>query len=55
MLDENPAMGSMADDIKPGYRRFAHQSHMIFYRNHEQGIPIVRILHKAMDIEKQFD
>ncbi|HDL00738.1 MAG TPA: type II toxin-antitoxin system RelE/ParE family toxin [candidate division Zixibacteria bacterium] len=41
--------------IKPGYRRFVYQSHVIFYRNHEQDIFVVRILHKAMDIEKQFD
>ena len=27
LLGENPEMGSVADDIQPGYRRFAHQSH----------------------------
>jgi len=55
LLSENPAMGSATDNIKSGYRRFVHQSHVIFYRNHEQNIFVVRILHKAMDIEKQFD
>lgn len=54
LLGENPAMGGAADDIKPGYRRFAHQSHVIFYRAHEQDILIVRLLHKAMDVRKQF-
>ena len=32
LLDDNPDMGSVADDIQPGYRRFSHQSHVIFYR-----------------------
>ena len=51
----NPAMGSVADDIMPGYRRFPHQSHVIFYRTVENGILIVRILHKRMDINKQIN
>ena len=53
-LADNPAMGSLAVDIKTGYRRFAHQSHVIFYQLQAQDIFIVRILHKAMDVDKQF-
>ena len=30
LLGENPKMGSSADDIRPGYRRFAHESHVFF-------------------------
>ncbi|MFV1981009.1 MAG: type II toxin-antitoxin system RelE/ParE family toxin [Rhodothermia bacterium] len=30
ILSENPGMGSIADDIQPDYRRFAHQSHVVF-------------------------
>jgi toxin ParE1/3/4 len=29
LLDDNPEMGSAADDIRPGYRRFPHESHVI--------------------------
>jgi len=54
-LAENPAMGHSAEDIKTGYRRFAHQSHVIFYQIQEKDIFIVRILYKAMDVDKQFD
>ena len=50
LLDDNPDMGSVADDIQPGYRRFSLQSHVIFYRVSGDGILIVRILHKRMDI-----
>lgn len=31
-LAENPAMGVSIDDIRAGYRRFPHQSHVIFIR-----------------------
>ncbi len=55
LLNDNPNMGNRADDIHPGYRRFAHQSHMVFYQTSEQGIPIVRILHKRMDANKHID
>lgn len=52
LLDENPAMGTLATDLLPAYRRFTHISHVIFYRIIEQDILIVRILHKRMDISK---
>jgi len=55
LLDDNPAMGNNADDIKPGYHRFTHQSHIIFYRDCKNGILIVRVLHTAMDVEKHFN
>ena len=48
-------MGSTADDIRPGYRRFAHESDVIFYRDTGRGVLIVRVLHKRMDINKHID
>ncbi len=55
LLDKNPQMGSEATDIKSGYHRFLHQSHVIFYQISDEGIFIVRILHKRMDIAKHLD
>ena len=55
LLGENPNLGSIADDIRPGYRRFVHESHVIFYQDTGRGILIVRILHKRMDINKHID
>ncbi len=52
LLGENPNMGSSADDIRPGYRRFAHESHVVFYQDTGRGVLIVRVLHKRMDISK---
>lgn len=55
LLSKNPKMGADAVDIQFCYRRFSHQSHVIFYRINDNGIFIVRILHKRMDIDKHFD
>lgn len=49
LLGENPEMGTKADDIRPGYRRFPHESHVVFYTIEESGVFIVRILHQHMD------
>jgi len=49
LLGNNPEMGNTVDEIRPGYRCFLHESHVIFYTPREQGISIVRILHKRMD------
>ena len=55
LLGENPNMGVSADDLRPGYRRFAHESHVVFYRDTGCGVLIVRVLHKRMDIRKHID
>lgn len=53
LIANNPAMGVDASDIRPGYRRFAHQSHIIFYTIDISGISVVRVLHKHMDAVRQ--
>jgi toxin ParE1/3/4 len=50
LLAANPSMGTTADDIKAGYHRFPHRSHLIFYKCSGNDIFIIRILHKSMDI-----
>lgn len=42
-------MGSAAEDIRPGYRRFPHKSHVIFYTIRTDNLLVVRILHQRMD------
>ena len=49
LLGNNPEMGSAVDDIRRGYRCFLHESHVIFYKQREKDILIIRILHKRMD------
>ena len=43
--------GRPIDDIRPGYRKLAVQSHFLFYRVTDTGlIDVVRILHQRMDV-----
>jgi len=49
LLGDNPAMGRAAEDIRPGYRRFPHESHVVFYRSDKDAVVIVRIVHKRME------
>lgn len=50
LLSDNPELGRPGDGIRPGYRRFPHGSHQIFYKTTgDTDILIVRILHAHMD------
>ena len=51
MLAESPDMGRPCDDIKAGYRQYHIGRHLIFYRQSEAGITVIRILHDRMDIK----
>jgi len=50
VLSENSSLGKSIDHIRKGYRRYDHKSHIIFYKVEEQGIYIVRVLHKSVDL-----
>jgi toxin ParE1/3/4 len=47
-----PGLGRPIDHIRPGYLRFPHGSHAIFYVNIHEGIRVVRVLHQRMDPER---
>lgn len=53
-LDENPDLGLSVKQISADYCCFYHRSHIIFYQKSEQGIYVVRLLHKSMDIAQHF-
>lgn len=42
----------VARDLRPGVRSFGAGDHRIFYRIENREIVVVRILHKAMDVER---
>jgi len=51
-LTKNPEMGRACDEVREGYRKFPHGSHVIYYK--QQGtdlLLIVRILHATMDVD----
>ena len=53
-LADNPGLGRACDDIRPGVRRMEHGRHVVFYRQHVEGILISRILHQRMLPGRQF-
>ena len=48
----DPRRGRPCDDVRPGYRRFAVGTHMMFFRPHPVGIEIARVLHQRMDFNR---
>jgi toxin ParE1/3/4 len=50
-LADGHRQGRQADDIRPGYRKLAVGSHVLFYRVADPGvINVIRILHRRMDV-----
>lgn len=46
-------VGRAIDEIRPGYRKHAVGSHVVFYRIGTPGsVEVVRILHRRMDIDR---
>lgn len=53
LLGRQPDIGTDANDIKPGYRKYNQGSHTIFYRaGTDSKIVVIRILHNSMDVER---
>ncbi len=51
-IAENPSIGKPCDHIRPGYRKAAEGSHVIFYKIHQSDdVDIIRILHRNSDVE----
>jgi toxin ParE1/3/4 len=48
MLADNPALGRVIDDVRPGLRRMECGRHVVFYREATGGILVSRILHQRM-------
>lgn len=51
LLADNPNMGRKCNDIRDGYFRHEHQSHIIFYTQRSNDIFITTIIHDRMDIK----
>lgn len=54
LLSSSPLMGYECPEIADGIRRHDHQRHAIFYRQREQDIFVIRILHQQMEPMKYF-
>jgi toxin ParE1/3/4 len=54
-LADNPRLGRPADLAVAGLLRHEHGRHMVFYLMEADGIFVVRILHRAMDVSRHMD
>ncbi len=53
-LAENPLAGVPCNYVVEGLRKHRFESHTIFYERSDNEIIIVRVLHKSMDVEQNF-
>lgn len=51
LIADSPELGQNISHIGKGYYKHIHASHMIFYKKERSAVFIIRILHKAMDVE----
>ena len=51
MLAQEPHLGRACDKIRQGYRKHHVGRHLVFYRQGNACIDIIRILHERMDIK----
>lgn len=50
-LSETPAMAPLRREYVPPVRLHLYESHLIVYLDDSDGILIVRVLHKSMDVQ----
>lgn len=53
-LSKTPGVGRRRPDLRSDLRSFAVGRYVIFYRELEPSIEIVRVLHGAMNLPEQF-
>ena len=54
LLADAPGMGRARPELLPNLRSFPLGSYLLFYRPHDNGIEVVRVLHGARDIPALF-
>lgn len=52
-LRDQPGIGIMRDDLRPGTRSLRYRSHRIYYRPMPGGIVIQRVLHYARQVRRE--
>ena len=52
-LANNPALGRVCDNVRPGLRCMEHGHQVVFYKEEAGGILVSRVLHQRMLPERQ--
>ena len=55
LIDENPEIGRVRDELEANLRSFPVRHYVVFYSAVRGGIEVLRVLHGARDIPDQFD
>jgi toxin ParE1/3/4 len=53
-LSNNPNMGKVCGEIRPGYYKLPTGSYIYYRSKSNESIEIVRVLHENMDVDTQF-
>lgn len=51
LLARSPHLGRHRDELAPGLRSFPVGRYILFYRQTEGGIEVIRVLHGARDLD----
>jgi len=51
-LAGSPKTAAACDHIRPGYRRWGVERHMIYFRITDYGIAVIRVLHDRMEASR---
>ena len=54
-LAEQPQLGKVRDDIKPGYFCFPEGRHLVFYKQMNSGIDVIGFPHQSMDVVRHLE
>lgn len=54
LLARNPGLGKRRDELLPGLQSFPIGNYVVFYREIEGGIDVIRVLRGSRDIEVIF-
>jgi toxin ParE1/3/4 len=52
-LVDYPESGRARDDLRPGYRSFQVEQHVVYYWLDGDVVRVVRVLHEKMDAQKR--
>ncbi len=51
-IGDNPAIGRARDELRPGYRSYAVEQHVILYRVTRDAVLVMRIIAARRDIQR---
>lgn len=55
LLRERPRLGRPREELALGLRSLLCGRHVIFYKDREERIEVIRILHGSMDVRRHLD